>query len=41
VSRVLSGRVEHVLSGESAHFESLEQLLAFIACLTSKESAQG
>ncbi|MEW6268822.1 MAG: hypothetical protein AB1689_05940 [Thermodesulfobacteriota bacterium] len=30
-TRRLSGRVEHVVSGESVRFESLEQLLAFIA----------
>lgn len=27
----LAGRVEHVVSGQSAHFASLEELLAFIA----------
>ena len=27
----MSGRVEHVVSGQSAHFASLEELLAFIA----------
>ena len=26
----IAGRVEHVVSGQSAHFDSLEQLLAFI-----------
>jgi hypothetical protein len=26
----LTGRVEHVVSGQSAHFDSLEELLAFI-----------
>jgi len=26
----LSGRVEHVVSGKSARFESLEELLAFV-----------
>jgi hypothetical protein len=26
-----TGRVEHVVSGQSAHFASLEELLAFIA----------
>ena len=25
------GRVEHVVSGQSTHFQSLEELLAFIA----------
>jgi hypothetical protein len=28
--RRLSGRIEHVVSGTSAHFRSLEQLLGFI-----------
>jgi hypothetical protein len=27
----LSGRVEHVLSGQMAHFRSLDELLAFMA----------
>ena len=27
----LAGRVEHVASGQSAHFASLEELLAFMA----------
>jgi hypothetical protein len=27
----VSGRVEHVVTGRSAHFRSLDQLLAFIA----------
>ena len=26
----LAGRVEHVVSGQSAHFDSLEGLLAFV-----------
>jgi len=26
-----AGRVEHVVSGQAAHFQSLENLLAFIA----------
>lgn len=26
-----AGRVEHIVSGQSAHFQSLEELLAFIA----------
>ena len=26
-----SGRVEHVVSGQATHFQSLEELLAFIA----------
>jgi hypothetical protein len=27
----IAGRVEHVVSGQSTHFESLEELLAFMA----------
>jgi hypothetical protein len=27
----IEGRVEHVVSGQSAHFDSLEELLAFVA----------
>jgi len=27
----LTGRVEHIVSGQSAHFASLEEMLAFIA----------
>ena len=27
----LTGRVEHVLSGQAAHFNTLEELLAFMA----------
>lgn len=27
----IAGRVEHVVSGQTAHFSSLEELLAFIA----------
>jgi hypothetical protein len=26
-----AGRVEHVVSGQAAHFQSLEELLAFMA----------
>jgi len=29
--RAWSGRVEHVVSGQATHFQSLEELLAFIA----------
>jgi hypothetical protein len=29
--RQLTGRVEHVLSGQAAHFDTLDELLAFIA----------
>jgi hypothetical protein len=35
----LTGRVEHVVSGASTHFQSLEQLLAFIAGMTDETSA--
>jgi hypothetical protein len=31
------GRVQHVRSGEAAHFESLEELAAFFAVMTLKE----
>ena len=35
----LSGRVEHVVSGQAAHFQTLDQLLAFIArVLTALET---
>jgi hypothetical protein len=27
----IAGRVEHVVSGQSTHFESLDELLAFMA----------
>ena len=27
---LIAGRVEHVVSGQSVHFDSLEELLAFI-----------
>ena len=27
----IAGRVEHVVSGQSTHFDSVEELLAFIA----------
>ncbi len=29
--RRIAGRVEHVVSGHSGHFQSLQELLAFIA----------
>jgi hypothetical protein len=29
--RQLAGRVEHVLSGQAAHFHTLDELLAFMA----------
>ena len=36
----LAGRVEHVLSGQAAHFQTLDELLAFMArVLTGLESA--
>ena len=36
----LSGRVEHVLSGQAAHFQTLGELLAFMTrVLTALESA--
>jgi hypothetical protein len=36
----LAGRVEHVLSGRAAHFQTMDELLAFIArLLTALESA--
>lgn len=31
--RQMSGRVEHVVSGQSTHFASLEELLDFIGCV--------
>jgi hypothetical protein len=31
----IAGRVEHILSGQSAHFASLESLLAFVAQIVS------
>jgi hypothetical protein len=34
----IAGRVEHVVSGQSTHFDSMEELLAFIAhVLTQQE----
>lgn len=36
----LTGRVEHVLSGQAAHFHTLDELLAFMArVLAALESA--
>jgi hypothetical protein len=35
----LAGRVEHVVSGQSAHFASVEELLAFIARVLATERA--
>ena len=31
-----AGRVEHVVSGQAAHFSSLEELLAFMAQVLSR-----
>ena len=31
----IAGRIEHVLSGQSAHFASMEGLLAFVAQIVS------
>jgi hypothetical protein len=33
----LAGRVEHVVSGQATHFQSLETLLAFIAQVLREE----
>lgn len=33
------GRVEHVRSGNLAHFESIEELLAFLARVTAADAA--
>jgi len=35
------GRVEHVTTGQSVHFESLDELLAFIGRLLSCAPQQG
>jgi len=35
------GRVEHVVSGQAAQFESLEELLAFIAAVLGNIRAEG
>ena len=32
----IEGRVEHVVSGQSTHFDSLEELLAFMAQVLSQ-----
>ncbi len=32
----IEGRVEHVVSGQSTHFDSLEELLAFMARVLSQ-----
>jgi hypothetical protein len=31
------GRVEHLVSHRATHFESLEDLLAFIVCMVTKQ----
>jgi hypothetical protein len=33
----LTGRVEHVVSGQTAHFDSLEELLAFIVQILTQQ----
>ena len=33
----IEGRVEHVVSGQSTHFDSLEELLAFIGRVLSQQ----
>ncbi len=33
----IAGRVEHVVSGQSTHFDSLEDLLAFMARVLSQQ----
>jgi len=39
-ARRVAGRVEHVTSGESTHFASLDQLLGFLAALTGDDGAR-
>lgn len=36
---MVTGRVEHVLSGRTAHFESLAHLLAFVHEILTAEAA--
>jgi hypothetical protein len=38
--RRIAGRVEHVMSGHSAHFQSLQELLAFIAQVLSEKQGK-
>lgn len=38
--RQLAGRVEHVVLGQSTHFRSLEELLAFIAQVFEQKQAK-
>ena len=33
----IAGRVEHVVSGQSTHFASLEELLAFVAQVLAQQ----
>jgi len=33
----IAGRVEHVVSGQSTHFDSLEELLTFIARVLTQQ----
>ena len=37
----LTGRVEHVLSGQAAHFDTLDELLAFMARVLAGLEATG
>jgi hypothetical protein len=37
----VTGRVEHVVSGQSTHFQSLEELLAFIAQVFEQKQGKG
>jgi hypothetical protein len=36
----IEGRVEHVVSGQSTHFDSLEELLAFMARVLSQQKGR-
>jgi hypothetical protein len=36
-----TGRVEHVVSGQATHFDSVEELLAFMARVLSAVNAEG
>ena len=37
----IAGRVEHVVSGQSIHFDSLEELLAFMARVLVQQKKGG
>ena len=37
----IEGRVEHVVSGQSTHFDSLEELLAFIGQVLTQQRLKG